>query len=238
MWVKVYDFVTFLPARLLDRNAYKFPIGLIERGLMTEQHEKTIREYMQRSSEIMRLLDGQAPKLAEIVSMLDKARERGSTIFIMGNGGSASTASHMANDLNKTACKEGGKRFKMMALTDNVPIMLAIGNDISYDDIFVEQLKNFLGKDDIVMGLSGSGNSKNVLKALEYANSKGAYTIGLTAMGGGKLAQLAKLSIIIPDGAQVGSVPQGGLDGRIQRAEDMHLMLTHIMVLALRNSGP
>lgn len=205
---------------------------------MTEQHEKAVREYMQRSSEIIRLLDGQVPKITEIVSLLDRAREQGHMIFIMGNGGSASTASHMANDLNKTAGKEGGKRFRMMAITDNVPIMLAIGNDISYDDIFVEQLKNFLEKDDVVIGLSGSGNSKNVLKAMEDANGKGAYTIGLTAMGGGKLAQLAKLSVVIPDGTQVGSVPQGGLDGRMQRAEDMHLMLTHIMVLVLRNSEP
>ena len=102
----------------------------------------------------------------------------------------------------------------------------------------MEQLKNFLEKDDVVIGLSGSGNSKNVLKAMEYANSKGAYTIGLTAMGGGKLSQLAKLSIVIPDGTQVGSVPQGGIDGRMQRAEDMHLMLTHIMVLTLRNGEP
>ena len=140
---------------------------------MTEQHEKAVREYMQRSSEIIRLLDGQVPKITEIVSLLDRAREQGHMIFIMGNGGSASTASHMANDLNKTAGKEGGKRFRMMAITDNVPIMLAIGNDISYDDIFVEQLKNFLEKDDVVIGLSGSGNSKNVLKAMEVRERQG-----------------------------------------------------------------
>ena len=134
----------------------------------------------------------------------------------MGNGGSSSTASHMVNDINKTASMNMEKKFKVISLTDNVPVVLAWANDVSYDSIFVEQLKGFLSEGDVVIGISGSGNSPNVLKAIEYANSKGNVTIGLTGIGGGKLKGMAKLPLVIEDDS-------------MQRVEDFHLMANHIL---------
>ena len=123
--------------------------------------------------------------IEKIIEVLIKARKSGKNIFTMGNGGSASTASHFVSDLLKTAITEGDKRFRAISLTDNTPVMLAWSNDTSYDDVFVEQLKNFLGNGDIVIGFSGSGKSKNVMNALKHARENGAFCIGITGMSGG-----------------------------------------------------
>jgi D-sedoheptulose 7-phosphate isomerase len=162
-------------------------------------------------------------KAEEIVSALVKARDSGKRIYICGNGGSASTASHMASDLNKGSNRKDARRFKAAALTDNIPAMLAWANDSSYDDIFVEQLKNHLEKGDVVVGISGSGNSSNVLKALHYANDEGALTIGLTGFDGGKMAQLAKICYVVPNHT-------------MQQIEDIHLIIEHMLSLILRDS--
>jgi D-sedoheptulose 7-phosphate isomerase len=138
-------------------------------------------------------------------------------IFIMGNGGSGSTASHWACDINKGCCLGPGKRFKMLSLTDNIPTMLAYGNDLSYEDIFLEQLKNFFIPGDLVIGISGSGNSTNVLKAIEYANAHDGITIGLCGYGGGKLLGLVQIPIHI-------SVPD------MQKVEDVHLIIGHMVM--------
>lgn len=153
----------------------------------------------------------------EVVNLILRAYEGGHQIFIMGNGGSGSTASHFACDINKGACLGLEKRFGVICLNDNVPTMLAYANDNSYEDIFVEQLKNFLKPDDLVIGISSSGNSKNVLKAIEYANKKGARTLGLTGFDGGKLAGLAKLPLVIKI-------------NDMQKVEDIHLILTHMVM--------
>ncbi len=116
-------------------------------------------------------------------------------IYVFGNGGSASTASHFCGDLIKGVSYGLNKRFKATCLSDNLPALMAIANDISYDDIFVEQLKNFVKKDDLVIGISGSGNSANVVKAMEYANSIGAKTVAICGYKGGKIKDLAHLSI-------------------------------------------
>ena len=134
---------------------------------------------------IKRILDdmlnsGLAEKVNEVMETLMKARAENKTVFIMGNGGSASTASHFVGDLSKGTIVEGFPRFKAIALTDNIPNMLAWGNDSSYEDIFVEQLKNLMGPGDVVIGISGSGNSGNVIKAIEYANNNEAVTIGFS----------------------------------------------------------
>jgi len=163
------------------------------------------------------------PKMREIVAALVKARNGRKRIYTLGNGGSASTASHMASDLNKGASRHDAPRFRAVALTDSIPSMLAWGNDSSYDDIFVEQLKNHLEKGDVVIAISGSGNSKNVLKAIEYANKQGAVTIGLTGFDGGKLAGMAKISYIVPSNC-------------MQQIEDVHLLIEHMLSMMLRDS--
>ena len=117
------------------------------------------------------------------------------TIFVFGNGGSAATASHFCGDLIKGVSYGLKKRFRAVCLSDNLPALMAIANDISYDDIFVEQLKNFLKKEDLVIGISGSGNSANVIKALEYAKDNGAKTIAICGYKGGKIKEIADLAI-------------------------------------------
>ncbi len=159
-------------------------------------------------------------KLEKVISLISRAHERGHQIFIMGNGGSGSTASHFACDMNKGISFGLERRLKVICLNDNMPTILAYANDNSYEDIFVEQLKNFLNTDDIVIGISGSGNSENVLKAVRYANENGAKTIGLTGFDGGKLAKLAQTPIVV-------SVND------MQKIEDIHLILTHMIMQIL-----
>ena len=124
--------------------------------------------------------------------------QKGGTIYTMGNGGSGASASHAAGDFLKGASYGLDKRFRMICLNDNLPSMMAIANDIGWDDIFVEPLKNFLKPEDLVIGISGSGNSKNVVKALEYANSKGATTVAMSGFKGGKIKEIATLSVHAP----------------------------------------
>jgi len=133
----------------------------------------------------------------------------------MGNGGSAATASHFVCDINKGVSLKLQKKFKVLCLNDNIPIMLAYANDISYDSVFIEQLKNFIGNDDLVIGISGSGNSKNILNAIEYANKIGARTFGIIGCDGGKLKDIAQRSLIVRS-----------FD--MQKIEDCHMILAHL----------
>lgn len=129
--------------------------------------------------------------VAEIAEIIFEAYTRGKQVFIMGNGGSASTASHFTCDLSFQPV--GNKpRIKVMGLTDNMAIITARANDIDYSSVFVEQLKCHLNKGDVVIGISASGNSPNVLKAIEYAKKQGATTIGFAGFNGGKLNRLAE----------------------------------------------
>ena len=127
--------------------------------------------------------------------MFKDARAGGRQIFVCGNGGSASTASHFACDIVKGASYSRPQRFRIMALNDQFATLTAYANDVSYDCVFVEQLRNFAQPGDLVMGISGSGNSPNVLRAMEYANSIGCRTLALTGRDGGKLGPLAQLNI-------------------------------------------
>jgi D-sedoheptulose 7-phosphate isomerase len=177
-------------------------------------------------SRIKRILDDMqkydlTEKANAIVDVLLTARKENKTVFIMGNGGSASTASHFVGDLSKGTIVDGYPRFKAIALTDNIPNMLAWGNDSCYEDIFVEQLKNFLNPGDVVIGISGSGNSKNVLRAIEYANAHNAITVGFSGFEGGKLKDLAQISLVVPS-------------NYMQRIEDIHLLLEHMMTSLIR----
>lgn len=163
-------------------------------------------------------------EIEDFIKILNKARLEGRRIFIMGNGGSGSTASHFACDFNKLASFyfPDKPRFKVECLNDNFSTMMAYSNDESYELVFSEQLKNFLEKGDVVIALSGSGNSKNVLNAIEYANQAGAVTVGLTGYNGGRLKQIAQYSINtnIED---------------MQISEDIHLILTHLAMKAVNS---
>src|ERR1700690_1788316 len=135
----------------------------------------------------------------QIADTLVRANESGRMVYLFGNGGSASLASHFACDLGKgTAYCNGGKRFRVLALTDNLPTLTAWANDSSYEDVFSEQLRNFVEARDVVFAISGSGNSKNVLNALQLARSAGATTIGITGFQGGAMKALCEICVVIP----------------------------------------
>lgn len=151
-----------------------------------------------------------------IHTILD-ARERGATVFFIGNGGSAATASHFANDLS-IGTNEYAKPFRVISLTDNVPILTAIGNDFGYEEIFVRQLRVLAKEGDVVVGISASGNSPNLLKAFEYARSAGVRTVAITAFDGGKMKPLADEGIHV----QTGPKEYGP-------AEDAHMVLDHLV---------
>jgi len=144
-------------------------------------------------------LDALDPKaLDALVEAFHTTYEKGGNIYTMGNGGSGASASHAAGDFLKGASYGLDKRFKMICLNDNLPSMMAIANDIGWESIFVEPLKNFLSEDDLVIGISGSGNSKNVVNALEYANSNDATTVAMSGFKGGKISQIASINVHAP----------------------------------------
>ena len=164
---------------------------------------------------VCKTLDGLSREsISALMDVLLGARDNGGTIFIFGNGGSGANASHICGDFIKGISYGLEKRFKAICLNDNIPALMAIANDNSYEDIFVEQLKNFLKKDDVVIGISGSGNSMNVVKALEYANKVGARTVALCGYSGGKIKNIAKISI------------HAGIDN-MEIAEDVHIIVAH-----------
>src|ERR1700694_4175886 len=154
--------------------------------------------------------------VSRAIEILAEARANGRTIFVCGNGGSASTASHFACDMVKGASFQRESRFRIMALTDSLPTITAYSNDVAYECVFAEQLKNFARPDDVVMLISGSGNSPNVLRAAEYARSINCRTIALTGRDGGKLGPLAELQIRVAE-------PHMG------RIEDGHMVICHMI---------
>jgi D-sedoheptulose 7-phosphate isomerase len=153
-------------------------------------------------------------KVERIVQMIYEAYFNNKYVFIMGNGGSASTASHFACDLGKGTICEGKPRFRVMSLNDNMPLITALSNDFGYDRVFVEQLMNLVNPGDLVISITGSGNSPNVLKAVEYAKKQGAKTIGLIGFGGGKLQTMVDEHITVSN-------------GNYGQVEDIHLILSH-----------
>jgi len=155
-----------------------------------------LAEYFKRVSDTLRLVDQEA--ITRLVKLLLKARDEENTVFIFGNGGSGSTASHVTGDFLKGISYGLDKRFRVQCLNDNISGMMAISNDLTYDEIFLEQLKVFLHKNDIVIGISGSGNSANVVKALEYARLKGANTVAFCGYNGGKIKDIADFVIHVP----------------------------------------
>lgn len=161
------------------------------------------------------------------VDCLFRAYQTDHTVFTFGNGGSAALASHMAADLGKAthvpghASLAGVKRLKACSVVDNVPMLTAWANDTSYEDVFAAQIENFIQPGDVAFGISGSGNSPNVLRALELARTVGAITVGLAGCGGGKMKALLDCPIVVPS-------------SHMQQVEDAHVILAHLIFLDLK----
>lgn len=186
-------------------------------------------DYDQYLADLKQIIDQlpikQAARAAEI---LFRAYQDDRTVFLFGNGGSAALASHMAADLGKCTHFPGpewmapSKRLRALSVSDNTPLLTAWANDTSYDNIFAGQMENFIEKDDVALGISGSGNSPSVLRALELARRIGATTIGLVGCGGGKMHALLDCAVLV-------------CSDNMQRVEDAHLILSHMIFLDLKS---
>jgi D-sedoheptulose 7-phosphate isomerase len=189
---------------------------------MAQENRQIIQSYL--SAVGATLANVPVDTIAQVVDLIETARENGKRIFTFGNGGSAATASHFASDLSKGAISKGKPRIKAFALTDNMPLLSAWANDTSYENIFAEQLENFIEPGDIAIGISGSGNSPNVLNGAKIAKAKGATTIGFIGFDGGKLKDLVDIALVVPN-------------HNMEQVEDVHLLLEHVITTCLRNSS-
>jgi D-sedoheptulose 7-phosphate isomerase len=185
------------------------------------------KDYLERVCDEIRRLE--TAQIEALSGLIEDAYHAGRFVFICGNGGSGANASHLCEDLAKCTLRdfENQKRLKVLSLTDNTPAIMAWGNDEGYDRIFVEQLKNLASPGDLLLAISGSGNSPNILKAVEWANREGLVTVGITGFGGGKLRSLAQHSLHA-------DVDDMGL------AESLHQVVFHWLIddLYRRISGP
>lgn len=190
------------------------PINNLDR-IFTKNASTFAREYFGYLKEVLNGIDPAA--VARFIETLLSARSRGATVFFIGNGGSAATASHFANDLSIGA-NDYYKPFRAISLTDNLPVISAIGNDFGYEEIFVRQLRVLGRAGDVLVGISASGNSMNVIRAFEFAATAGIRTVGLTAFDGGKLLQIADEAVHVP------TEPR-----EYGPAEDAHMILDHLV---------
>jgi D-sedoheptulose 7-phosphate isomerase len=162
--------------------------------------------------------------IEQVLDSLHEARLANRQVFILGNGGSASTASHFVCDLGKNTRVQGTPNFRVMGLTDNMALFSALANDEGYENVFAQQLGNYLQADDVVIGISTSGNSPNVVNAIQYANSLGAKTIAFTGFTSGKLGSMVDIDLHVPSHS-------------IEQVEDIHLVLEHLITKALREKA-
>ncbi len=174
-----------------------------------------IKNYLDNETKVIAALDTE--EINKTMNALLDCYNRGGTVYTCGNGGSASTATHMVCDFGKGTCYDLEKKFHFVCLNDNIPTILAIANDDSYDNVFVYQLKDRLTKNDILLAISGSGNSHNIIKAVDYAKEVGAKVIGMTGYNGGKLMKAADYHLHAP------------IDD-MQITEDVHLIFNHMMM--------
>ena len=180
-----------------------------------KDYRTEISKYIMTEMSILGTLDVNA--LNAVLNLLEETLESEKMIYIMGNGGSAATASHFQNDFNKGISEYTEKKFRFLCLNDNVPTIMAIANDIGYDEIFRFQLLGKLRPGDVVIGISGSGNSKNIINAVEYAKECGNVVVGITGFGGGKLRAMADYSLHVPVNS-------------MQITEDIHMVFDHLMM--------
>lgn len=182
------------------------------------KYAEDIRRYLDKEAEVLGKLDEN--EVSRVMEILEEARISRKRVYICGNGGSAATASHFVGDFNKGASMGLEKRHNFESLNDNIPMMMAVANDISYDEIFVEPLKNKLEEGDVFIGISGSGNSENVVRAAEYANRHGAVTVGLVGYDGGRLKKIVQSCIHVNI-------------NNMQIVEDIHMVMDHVMMFII-----
>jgi D-sedoheptulose 7-phosphate isomerase len=180
-------------------------------------------EHIQNYISVLQQTLDQLPRelIADVVGILQSARLKGNHIFIMGNGGSASTASHFVCDLAKNTRCASLPHFRVIGLTDNTPIFSAYANDEGYEHVFSQQLANLIRPGDIVIGISASGNSQNVINAMTEAHKHDAITIGFTGFDGGRLGQMVNINLHVRSSI-------------IEHVEDIHLMLEHVIVKTIK----
>lgn len=181
---------------------------------------KRVVNYLSSLQETMNELPKE--NIVSVIELLQAARLEGKQIFIMGNGGSASTATHFVCDLAKNTRKEGMPHYKVIGLTDNMAIFSAYANDEGYESVFAQQLDNLVMPGDIVIGISASGNSRNVLNAIALAKSRSAITVGFSGFDGGQLAPMVDINVHVNSNI-------------IEHVEDLHLVLEHMIVKALKD---
>ncbi len=174
--------------------------------------------YLQKLSLLISKLDFTA--IDKGVQMVHDAWESGQQIITLGNGGSSMTALHFITDWNKMVYLKHGKQLRGRSLVDNIGLVMAYSNDMSFSDVFSEQLKSIMQPNDLVIAISGSGNSENVIRAIDYANLNGAYTLGLSGFSGGHLKEKAHHSIWVPA-------------DDMQLCEDIHAIFGHIVMQTL-----
>ncbi len=181
--------------------------------------DSIIKDYIKNLKTSLDKLD--MDSIERIVDVLWIAYQNNKQVFIMGNGGSASTASHFACDLGKGTVVDGKKRLRVISLNDNMAMVTALSNDLNYDEVFREQLVNLVNSDDVVIAITASGNSPNILKAVECARENGAISIGFIGFGGGQLKSIVDESIIVKS-SNYGHI------------EDIHLILEHMISQCLK----
>jgi D-sedoheptulose 7-phosphate isomerase len=180
--------------------------------------------YSEYKEYTMRALDSvDAQEVERFITSIFDAYERGAMVFVIGNGGSAANASHLAQDLAKGTCSSMAqeKRVRALSLTDNLPFLSALGNDEGYDQVFVQQLRTFCSPGDLLIAISGSGNSPNILRTVEYANANGVKTFGVTGFSGGKLREIANDTVHVPLNDMC-------------TAESVHSIIFHYVILEMR----
>lgn len=185
-----------------------------------KNYEKEIREYYATLSKTMQELDYK--EISKAMEALINCYENGGTVYVFGNGGSSATASHMVCDFNKGVSFKKSKKFNFICLSDNTPILTALANDFSYEDVFAYQIEKILNPNDLVLAISGSGNSKNIIKAVDVAKKQGVKVIGMTGYDGGELYKLSDYHLHAPI-------------NDMMKAEDIHMSFDHMMATILLN---
>ncbi len=177
--------------------------------------EKFILEYLESVGDIINKLD--IKNISKMIEAIKLAYKDDKRIFVFGNGGSAATANHFACDFGKNAIEDDNNRIKVISLSNSITSITACGNDIGFDTVFEEQLKNLMHDGDLILSISASGNSPNIIRAVEYAKKRNATVVGITGFNGGKLKELSDINVNVASDSY-------------EKIEDIHLIITHIIV--------
>ena len=209
---------------LFGKPSYDFFVD--DKAFNSETYFNYTRDIVNYFSNVAKVIQNiDISQIETVIDLLLKTTKKKSTIYVFGNGGSAATASHLACDFNKGVNLLGRDKIKVVCLNDNIPTLLAYANDVDFEAIFAEQLRNCnLTENDVVFGISGSGNSPNILKAIELAKGKGCKTVGLCGFDGGKLAQIVDYKILVP------------IDN-MTISEDLHLVIGHIVSTIIKQKN-